>query len=392
MRRPGPTGVALSTLIALLLSVPMVGSAGEPAAAAARNCNSNKAPLSVGSAYFYGVGALSSCSAWAVGSGPGGTLVEHWNGKAWARQTSANVIRNGTAVGTWLTDVVATSPTQQWATGEYTDPGNSLGYQSMIERRSGTTAKWKVAFESPLTHTNFLMAIDAASGQDVWAVGDYYNGSNSYPLPLVEHWDGHKWRFQSPPAPGSGGIFERVDARSANDVWAAGWFFRNTVEQTLIEHWNGKSWKVVPSPNAIGTHNNNDLLGIAMRSATDGWAVGDFRNQNDAAQTLILHWNGSNWARVNSPNPAGAKYNHQLSAVMAISANNAWAVGQYSDANHPYGRPLIEHWDGHSWKVHPIAVPAGPSGNGLVDVAETSADAGWATGNHAAGAYARRCC
>jgi hypothetical protein len=43
------------------------------------------------------------------------------------------------------------------------------------------------------------------------------------------------------------------------------------VRQTLIEHWNGTQWSVVPSPNLMG---NNLLRGVAIVSANDVWAVG----------------------------------------------------------------------------------------------------------------------
>src|SRR2546430_11599041 len=42
-------------------------------------------------------------------------------------------------------------------------------------------------------------------------------------------------------------------------------------------------------------------------------------------KTLILHWNGTTWAHVPSPNPASF---NNLTGVTATSASNAWAVGE----------------------------------------------------------------
>jgi hypothetical protein len=47
--------------------------------------------------------------------------------------------------------------------------------------------------------------------------------------------------------------------------------------------------------------------------------------------SLILHWNGTKWAQVASPNPSSSS--NVLNAVAASSALNAWAVGRFTDDN-----------------------------------------------------------
>ena len=42
--------------------------------------------------------------------------------------------------------------------------------------------------------------------------------------------------------------------------------------------------------------------------------------------SLILHWDGTQWAQVASPNPGPDNF---LYAVAASSPSNAWAVGQF---------------------------------------------------------------
>jgi len=65
-----------------------------------------------------------------------------------------------------------------------------------------------------------------------------------------------------------------VAAVSANNSWAAGYYFNSGgIPRTLIEHWNGTSWKVVPSPN-VGP-NDNLLNGVArIPGSSNVWAVG----------------------------------------------------------------------------------------------------------------------
>jgi len=42
---------------------------------------------------------------------------------------------------------------------------------------------------------------------------------------------------------------------------------------------------------------------------------------------LILHWDGTAWTQVPSPNPAR---DNVLTGVAATSASNAWAVGSFT--------------------------------------------------------------
>ncbi len=86
-----------------------------------------------------GVAATSSHNAWAVGYYYNGTadqtLIERWNGKAWKKQRSPNPGRS--VNDNELSDVAATSSTNAWAVGSYsdgttiTDPGRALERQEV---------------------------------------------------------------------------------------------------------------------------------------------------------------------------------------------------------------------------------------------------------------------
>src|SRR5260370_34378928 len=87
-----------------------------------------------------------------------------------------------------------------------------------------------------------------------------------------------------------------------------------------------QNWTGVPPPNP-GTVANN-LTGVAVVSACDAWAVGYDTSGNGAFRTLILHWNGTSWTRVASPNPGGPAHDNSLSGAAVTSAGNAWAEGR----------------------------------------------------------------
>ena len=81
------------------------------------------------------------------------------------------------------------------------------------------------------------------------------------------------------------------------------------------------------------------LTSVTAASARDAWASGTSGGGNP----LILHWNGTAWTRVPSPNPP-AGYLNALLGVVAICPHNAWAVGTTDFEN-----TLITHWNGKTW-------------------------------------------
>jgi hypothetical protein len=103
-----------------------------------------------------------------------------------------------------------------------------------------------------------------------------------------------------------------VSAASGRNAWAVG----RHGDDTSILHWDGTRWSRVTSPN-LGS-DFNELDGVSVVSSTDVWAVGDADYSSD---TLILHWDGTHWSRVTSPNP-GSVFNG-VSGVSAVSPTEA---------------------------------------------------------------------
>jgi hypothetical protein len=149
---------------------------------------------------------------------------------------------------------------------------------------------------------------------------------------------------EQPPSPGtSDNDLAGVAVRSASDVWAVGSASSDGPNQTLIEHWDGSAWTVVPSPSP-GV--SAKLTSVRSLSTSNAWAVGAFDPGDPAGtsstfgvRTLVLHWNGIKWTSVTSPN-LGSGNDTFLTAV-AASTNTTWAVGTYSDTG-----------EGHALAIH----------------------------------------
>jgi hypothetical protein len=294
--------------------------------------------------FLNGVTVISANNVWAVGTrgnGNGGlTLVEHWTGTQWKVIASPDV--NG-SLSDSLSGVAAVASNNIWAVGNYYDASNNQ--QTLIEHWNGTS--WSIV-HSP--SAGQLYAVAALAANNVWAVGSFAGMSTNGYQSLIEHWNGTNWSTVPSPGNGSGQLYG-VTALAANNVWAVGNIAGTNAIQTLIEHWNGSSWSVVNSSGpGLAT---NTLNGVAAISANNIWAVGDDSSSVGPSAPftpLIEHWDGTSWSVVTSQLQGTSDL---LNGIVAISASNIWAVGDYRSSTDPQGPyfTLIEHWNGTSWKV-----------------------------------------
>ncbi len=287
-----------------------------------------------------GVAAVSAGDVWAVGyynngiGTPASRVIEHWNGSAWSIVNSPNPADSGNN----LTGVVAPSATDVWAVGAYFNHSTHLT-ETLVEHWDGSS--WSVV-NSPnrasRSHST-LTAVALVSPDDIWALGSSDDGPAE--RTLLEHWDGSAWTLVSSPSPGTwNSILQSLAIVSANDVWAVGYYivYPSIEKLTLIEHWNGRHWSVVDSPNPSTV--DNVLNGVAVISTGDVWAVGTIQTRTYGPfRTLIEHWDGTGWSVVDSPSP-GLNLN-ELIGIAVTSATSVWAVG---NDDGPFGSapPLVE--------------------------------------------------
>ncbi len=316
---------------------------------------------------LYGVDALSGSNIWAVGSSDaaGKPLIEHWNGTKWSIVTAPD---KGST--TELNDVTVISPTNAWAVGYYV-PTAGGHVRTLVEHWNGT--KWAVvASPNPISGAdNFLKGVDAVSASNVWAVG-----SNGRPglKTLIEHFNGSKWVSVKGAPLSNGGDLQDVSAISAKNVVAVGHAGVVGTSKALIERFDGTSWTRDAVPVSLGS--GVDLLGISTPSASGQWAVGT-QSGTAALQTLTMRNTGSGWHVVASPNVGTDKIN-VFNDVSAVSATNAWAVGERENDSF-VRRTLIAHFAGGSWSV--VASPnSGTSDNRLFGVEAPKATNVWAVG------------
>jgi hypothetical protein len=132
-----------------------------------------------------------------------------------------------------------------------------------------------------------LLSIWGSSERDVWAVGGPLGNSGFEALVL--RFDGARWRRQPV---GKAESFWWVHGSSGSDVWLVG-------ERGRITHWDGSGFTEVPS----GT--DATLYGVWATAAGNAWAVGGTPDQPNAANDVVLHWDGGSWTP--SPLPSAGK-------------------------------------------------------------------------------------
>jgi alpha-tubulin suppressor-like RCC1 family protein len=137
-------------------------------------------------------------------------------------------------------------------------------------------------------------------------------------------------------------------------------------------------WRMAANPRNL----NDDgltvtfLTGVSAASNADAWTVGF--HSLASSQPLAEHWNGHTWRLATVPLPAGAT-TAQLNGVDEVSPANVWAVG--SSSADGTEQPLIEHFNGTAWSVAASPSTGGGTFDSLNAIAGTGPDNLWAVGS-----------
>ena len=352
------------------------------------------------------VSAVSANDAWAVGEGTDAvtgahtTLALHWNGATWAPVASPNP--GGTTTSgenSALDGVSAVSAKDVWAVGSYANPTTGA-HESLVEHWNGSGWR-RVASPNPGgtassgSGTN-LQAVSAVSAKDLWVVGGYLDPASGADRTLIWHGDGKRWTRVSSPSPGGSNQndlsdLDGVHGVSARDAWAVGEYStkaKSSGRDTVVLHWNGTRWTRVASPNALGasTKRVTNLASVAAVSAHFAMAVGTFSPDpsTSALESLAMRWTGTRWVQVASPDPGGTADPSDftnLSAVAALSPRDAWAVGEATDSSTRAVDSVVLHWNGRKWSRFSSPNPS-TTATYLFAVAAVSARAAWAVGSY----------
>ena len=320
------------------------------------------------------VTARSPYDAWAVGQvriyarDLMETVAEHWNGSGWQLVSAANT-PDQTNV---LYGVAELGPNNVWAVGYDQPSGFGAPYYTLIEHWNGTA--WSIV--QSRSDYGVLTSVVAAGPHDLWAVG-----TTNYPgLGVIEHWDGHRWSYQTLQ---DAVLLNSVASISPTDIWAVGeeYTYAQGGETTYTLHYDGNTWTRIPSPNPLKKHvrsAQNWLRAVSGVASNDVWAMGETRDTDYPGgldDTMTLHWDGTQWALVNSSDPGGSGEYNSFWAGFAVSSSEVWAMG---DVGLDTLAPMGERWNGSRWNV--TNTPKIISNGAFLGVAADDEDNVWAVG------------
>ncbi|WP_433303761.1 hypothetical protein ACQP2F_12945 [Actinoplanes sp. CA-030573] len=315
---------------------------------------------------FLGVDAVSPSDGWAVG-GDGNGMIQRFNGTRWNVFASPDLLGGGANSWADLSGVDATSAGSAVAVGNTTAAGG--GGKAAVALRWNGTAWSRQPVPTPAGTDTELSAVKAFSPADAWAVGQTAATGSTFRKTLAMHYNGTSWSAVPTPSAGTRTNFlTAVDGVSTRDVWAVGYSlnlpYGNKIRQSQILHWDGTAWTQVASPNNGSTF----LYDVAALSATDAWAVG----VGTGGSALVVRWNGTSWHTVAAPPLVN------LGGVTARSATDVWVTGAAADdAN----KPALAHWNGSAWTVTPVAVTGGVGIPTLGAITTADATTEWAVGS-----------
>ena len=358
----------------VIAAAPIVGVA--PAVPAAAGTAGPSVPAPGQSSILFGVTCPSSSDCWAVGryrdvNGAGLNQILHWNGSAWSLVFAPEPGGTTAVAFNSLYGVACASASDCWAVGAYF---NASGVQfNQALRWNGT--RWSLVSTPQPGIVRSLAGVRCTSGSSCWAVGAYRNTSNAT-LNQALRWNGTKWSLVSTPQPGgtatSGNFSELngIGCTSASNCWAGGDYRTASIttapDLNQALRWNGTTWSLVSTPQPAGTAagDTNELGGVSCTSSSDCWAVGV--DANLGSRTFLnqaLHWDGSTWALVTTPDPdgTGGGATNGLNAVTCTSASNCWAVGSYGQISGGSGVVVNQalRWDGSTWSLVTTPDPGG---------------------------------
>lgn len=190
------------------------------------------------------------------------------------------------------------------------------------------------------------------SPQEAWAIGfSEVSGGTAGPdrpgPPVFLHYSGGQWHAITSPIDNElFGLF----MVSATDGWAVGW-------RGAILHYDGARWLPVSSPTTA------TLLSVSMTSAEEGWAVGE--------GAALLHYTAGRWQQI--PAPISCRYVTDqlttLSSVTMTASGEGWAIGSLG-------------WHGMILRCHlkVWSVFDRPAYGRLQGISLASPDDGWAVG------------
>jgi hypothetical protein len=308
-------------------------------------------PSGATSSQLQGVTVVSPQDVWTAGAWWDKTevhpLITHWDGSGWKAPDLPGLPKNS-----YLGGVDALGAADVWAVGS-TDSGiaSSSTDTPSIVHYDGSAWQSVPTPAFSAGSGNDLDGVDMRTPDDGWAVGE--TSTLTAPLtqvdkPLILRWQGGRWLGSPVPKSVSGGGLVAVAAASADDVWAVGTQNSTTgpaaFSHGMVLHFDGTSW----SPADLATPLGTSLNAVAVAGPGDVWVAGEVCG--GGCHGVVWHLTPFGWQQV--PTTGGT----DLLSIVASGPDDVWVLG-YEQVINNAKADHVEHWDGKQFTAEDTGLP-----------------------------------
>jgi hypothetical protein len=224
---------------------------------------------------------------------------------------------------------------------------------------------------------DLLPAAAATGPADAWVGGGCGpavhsdEGDGGGYVPILEHWDGHRWNLVRLPVGRADASISAIRAFGRNDIWAFG-AARQDYDASMVGvavHWDGRRWFVLPeTANVVGFDTTANGRVWALRDTGSPSTTGS-PSATGRAHFQLAQWNGGQWRSEGMPSGftptmpvrAGSPVDDDTSFgdLAAASDGGVWLGGDVG------GAPSLAHFAGDGWTID--RVPARGIANPVLD-------------------------
>ncbi|MFF9070582.1 hypothetical protein ACF09E_35075 [Streptomyces sp. NPDC014891] len=239
----------------------------------------------------------------------GRALLQHWNGKAWR---AVELPFPEGAQWTSLSAVDVDARGAVWVHGGYTDASGEY-LPALFRGRADGSGGWTMLPAD--TGLTWVSQLEAGPGGVVLAIGDG-----------VSRFDGGAWTKQKLPSELDGAMYDGIERRSGNEIWAVGHIRdENLWRRPVVIRFDGRAWSVVRTPAETG-----QLFDLAFDGSGRPVIVGETLNPEvNPAGNYVLTL-GPDGLLKRAENPRGAGF---LYGAATDEAGRVWTVGGAAGAD-----------------------------------------------------------
>ncbi|MEU7697014.1 hypothetical protein ACF064_27090 [Streptomyces sp. NPDC015492] len=233
----------------------------------------------------------------------GRALLQHWNGKAWR---AVELPFPEGAEGTSLSAVDVDARGAVWVHGAYADASGEY-LPALFRGRADGSGGWTLLPAD--TGLTWVSQLEAGPGGVVLAIGDG-----------VSRFDGKAWTKQKLPSELDGAMYDGIERRSGNEIWAVGHIRdENLWRRPVVIRFDGRAWSVVRTPAETG-----QLFDLAFDGSGRPVIVGETMNPevNPAGNYVLTLGPDGRLKRTENPRGAGFLY-----GAATDEAGRVWTVG-----------------------------------------------------------------